>query len=86
MGVTFLCREVNKSTGEIAVYPVGTVTDARDQLPLKLELRQRLNPELQYFAVFDQDYQINKGMIEKVLGRSELPCGEALSAYHIIRI
>ena len=25
-------------------------------------------------------------MIEKVLGRSELPCSEALSVYHIIRV
>ena len=85
MDVTFLCREVDKDTGEIAVYPVATVTDGRDLL-LQLDVRQRLNPELRYFAVFDQEYRINKDMIEKVLGRSELPCSEALSSHHIIRI
>ena len=86
MGVTFLCREVDRSTGMVAVYPVGTATDSGSPLLFELEIRQRLNPELQYFAVIDEEYSENKDEIEDVLGRSELPCKETLLSYRIVHV
>ena len=43
-----ICREVDRATGEIAVY--RTETEVTESLIFKLRLRARLNPELQYFV------------------------------------
>lgn len=43
-----ICREVDKTSGKIAVYPLSVMVD--EQLTLKLSIRQRLNPELRYYA------------------------------------
>lgn len=49
MELKVICREVDKNTGRIAVYPIETeVTDA---LVFKFSLRSRMNPELKYYAV-----------------------------------
>lgn len=44
-----ICREVNKSTGEIAVYPIDSPVTER--LLFCLQIRARANPELRYFVV-----------------------------------
>lgn len=86
MGVIFLCREVSRSTGEISVYPVGKATRSSDPLLFVLGTRQRLNPELQYYAVSDDGYQKNKGRIEKLLKLKEPPRKEMLAACNIIHL
>ena len=43
-----VCREIDKNTGEIAVYPIKA--EVTDRLLFCLGLRQRANPELKYFA------------------------------------
>lgn len=43
-----ICREVDKNSGKIAVYPINA--PVTDELLHKLSLRTRLNPELRYFA------------------------------------
>lgn len=83
MKIVLLCREVDRDTGKIAVYSVGKVPGDRESLLFELSLRQRLNPELRYFAVLDREYQLNKAEIEEVLRSSELPGKEALSSYGI---
>ena len=43
-----ICREVNKSTGEIAIYPIEK--EVTDNLIICLKARARLNEELRYFV------------------------------------
>lgn len=86
MKIVFLCREVDRDTGKIAVYSVGKVPGDRESLLFELEIRQRLNPELQYFAVPDREYRLNKDEIEWVLRSSELPGKEELSSYRIAHV
>ena len=43
-----ICREVDRTTGKIAVYRIET--EVTESLIFKLRLRARLNPELQYFV------------------------------------
>lgn len=42
-----ICREVNRETGEIAVYPIEK--EVTDYLLQYLKLKATLNPELRYF-------------------------------------
>ena len=86
MKIVLLCREVDRDTGKIAVYPVGKVPGDRETLLLELSLRQRLNQELQYFAVLDRRYRLSKNEIEEMLRSSELPGKEVLASYHIIHL
>ena len=67
MKIVLLCREVDRGTGKIAVYSVGKVPGDRETLLLELSLRQRLNQELQYFAVLDRRYRLSKDEIEEML-------------------
>lgn len=39
-----ICREVDKNTGKIAVYPIRA--EVTDRLLFMLKIRQRANPEL----------------------------------------
>lgn len=47
--IAVICREVNKTTGEVAVYEVKTGT-VDDHLLTMLSIRSRYNPELRYFV------------------------------------
>lgn len=70
MELKIICREVDKNTGRIAVYPIETeVTDA---LVLKLSLRSRMNPELKYYAVELCYWLRNNEKIKSIL-RSKNP-------------
>lgn len=86
MGVVFLCREVDRATGKIAVYPVGKVPGDRESLLFELQFRQRLNPELQYFAVTEREFSLSEAEINEVLGREDLPGRVELSSYGIARV
>jgi hypothetical protein len=48
-GVTILCREINKNTGEIATYVCKK--DATDTDVFCVGIRSRVNPELTYYAI-----------------------------------
>lgn len=50
MNVIILCREINKDTGQIAVYPIDK-QQITDQLLHSLKIRAMINPELQYFCI-----------------------------------
>lgn len=86
MGVVFLCREVDRATGKIAVYPVGKVPGDRESLLFELQLRQSFNPELQYFAVTKREFSLSEAEINEVLGREDLPGRVELSSYGIARV
>jgi hypothetical protein len=44
-----VCREVDKETGKIAVYPLKMEID--DRVMKCLQIQARANPELRYFAL-----------------------------------
>lgn len=70
MELKIICREVDKNTGRIAVYPIETeVTDA---LVFKLSLRSRMSPELKYYAVELCYWLQNNEKIKSIL-RSKNP-------------
>lgn len=67
-----ICREVDKSSGEIAVYPLKV--EVTGNMLAKLSIRAQLNPELRYFVTLattwnDLNY---KKTIEKVLGQKDV--------------
>lgn len=54
----FLCREISKETGQIAVYELDMPVDGHTIFCLRL--RQQFNPELRYFAVGEKFYTAHK--------------------------
>lgn len=48
MKLVAICREIDKTTGKIAVYPLDT--EITDHVLHCLQIRARCNPELRYFA------------------------------------
>lgn len=65
-----VCREIDKNTGEIAVYPIKT--EVTDHLLFCLGLRQRANPELKYFVTLAENYDANEETILKQLRRKQI--------------
>lgn len=58
-----VCREIDKNTGEIAVYPIKA--EVTDRLLFCLGLRQRANPELKYFVTLAENYDANEKPVER---------------------
>lgn len=65
-----VCREIDKSTGEIAVYPLKA--EVTDRLLFYLGIRQRANPELRYFVTLAANYDANEETILKQLRRKQI--------------
>lgn len=65
-----VCREIDKNTGEIAVYPIKAEVTAH--LLFCLGLRQRANPELKYFVTLAENYDANEETILKQLRRKQI--------------
>ena len=78
-----LCREINKSTGEIAVYPLKA--EVTDRLLFCLGLRQRVNPELKYFVTLAANYDANEETILKQLHRKQ-STDRLISALNLVQI
>lgn len=57
----FLCREISKENGQIAVYELDVPVDGH--MIFCLRIRQRFNQELRYFAVGANFYAENKSII-----------------------
>lgn len=60
-----LCREVNVNTGAVAVYELES--EVTENLIFNLEIRSRFNPELKYFVLRKNDYEVSKKDIDKML-------------------
>lgn len=56
-----VCRETNRTTGECIVYEVGFL-DKDNILIRPLRIRQRYNPELEYYAILESEL-LNKDYI-----------------------
>lgn len=67
-----ICREVDKNSGQIAVYPINAPVTGN--LLARLSIRGRLNPELRYFVVLASDWTQaeRKSKIEKILRRKNV--------------
>ncbi len=70
MELKVICREVDKDTGKIAVYPIEA--EVTDTLIFKLGIRSRVNPELKYYAVELCYWLQNNEKIKSIL-RSKNP-------------
>ena len=70
MELKVICREVDKDTGKIAVYPIEA--EVTDTLIFRLGLRSRMNPELKYYAVELCYWLQNNEKIKSIL-RSKNP-------------
>lgn len=60
-----LCREVNVNTGEVLVYEIKS--EITQSSLFCLQLRSRFKPELKYFILRKNDYEVNKKDIDKML-------------------
>lgn len=65
-----ICREVDKNTGKIAVYPIRA--EVTDRLLFMLKIRQRANPELRYYVALRKNYDENEETIIKQLSRQSI--------------
>lgn len=65
-----LCREIDKETGEIAVYSINA--EVTDRLLFMLGIRQRVNPELRYFVTLRANFDANEETILKQLHRKKV--------------
>lgn len=65
-----VCREIDKNTGEIAVYPIKA--EVTDHLLFCLGLLQKANPELKYFVTLAENYDANEETILKQLRRKQI--------------
>ena len=65
-----VCREIDKNTGEIAVYPIKA--EVTDHLLFCLGIQQRANPELKYFVTLAENYDANEETILKQLRRKQI--------------
>lgn len=65
-----LCREIDKETGEIAVYSINA--EVTDRLLCMLNIRQWANPELRYFVTLRENFDENEEMILKRLRQKKV--------------
>ena len=67
-----ICREVDKNSGQIAVYPINAPVTGN--LLAWLSIRARVNPELRYFVVLASDWSQadSKSKFEKLLRRKDV--------------
>lgn len=64
------CREINKATGEIMVYPLET--EGTDHLLHNLSIRSRVNPELRYFVTTKDRWEALSDVIIRNLKRKQV--------------
>lgn len=82
--VIVICREVNRQTGQIAVYVVPMEID--EHTVVRLSLRSMFNPELRYFFAYEDVYQEQKQEITAMLKRRNITKQEVDSVYGIAEV
>ena len=71
-GMIALCREIDKESGRISVYPINA--ELTDETIFALKIRARVNPELRYFVTLRVRWESTVGKeIKRLLRRRELP-------------
>lgn len=64
------CREVNKNTGEVMVYPLET--EVTDRLLYNLSIRSRINPEFRYFVTTKSHWEGFSDTIIRTMKRKQV--------------
>ena len=67
MRLMVVCREVDKETGRIAVYPLKTEID--DRILGALKIQATMNPELRYFILVSARWEKYGTVIAGILKR-----------------
>lgn len=62
-----ICREVDRGTGKVAVYPLKC--EVTNHLLAHLHIRSCMNPELRYFVMPDNRWEAFSDVILKTLKR-----------------
>lgn len=79
-----ICREVSKSTGEIAVYELNMPIDAN--LLARLRIRSAVNPELRYFVTYESIWDKNKNDIRTMLSHKTVSEWRLKQCYGTIEV
>ena len=74
MRLIAICREVDKNTGRIAVYPLDREID--DMTVTALKIRATVNPELRYFALVSTYWERFGEAITSILKRRTVTAAE----------
>jgi hypothetical protein len=67
MRLVAICREVDRDTGRIAVYPLDR--EINSEVLTCLEIRARMNPELRYFTLISTRWEKYGEAITGILKR-----------------
>lgn len=79
-----ICREVDRETGKIAVYEIKA--EVTNDLICKLGIRQKLNPELQYFITLRSRWDVDAKTITAIIGRRNLTQKDVERIGGVIRV
>ena len=67
MRLVAICREVDKDTGRIAVYPISR--EINNEMVMALKVRATMNPELRYFTLASTRWERFGEVIAGILKR-----------------
>lgn len=67
MRLVAICREVDKDTGRIAVYPINR--EINNEMVMAMKTRATLNPELRYFTLVSARWERFGDVITSILKR-----------------
>ena len=67
MRLVAICREVDKATGRIAVYPINR--EINNEMVMAMKTRATLNPELRYFTLVSARWERFGEVIAGILKR-----------------
>lgn len=70
MRLVAVCREVDRNTGRIAVYPLDMEVD--ENVLRCLQIRARVNPELRYFTLVSTRWEQYGKAITAILARRKV--------------
>lgn len=81
----FVCREVNRDTGKIRIYPIGWTGDSSYVFGNKQSVSgmHYIDPNKRCYAIRDSNYFENMDKIEELLCREEIQDEKTLSDYRI---
>ncbi len=67
MRLVAICREVDKDTGRIAVYPINR--EINNEMVMAMKTRATMNPELRYFTLVSARWERFGDVITGILKR-----------------
>lgn len=74
MRLVAICREVDKDTGRIAVYPINR--EINNEMVMAMKTRATLNPELRYFTLVSARWERFGDVITSILKRRTITAAD----------